>query len=434
MTTLSRRELLRRGAGLALATSAGSLVALDRLWTPPAHAGGLLRKGMSMSGSGALTIDGHPDDYRLWGNREYIRDLSGTKWVKIWVSWYDLQQELELPPQSRNESWRQLNTAPGGASWLRRLDHQIRAANDDRVGVIVGVMHDNPTWATGATGNDPVYPRKPASWHRPLDASVNSPWGWFIAYLCARYARGVAPNPIGPHALEPGEDASGYDPLFGNPEGAWMDALEVLNEPNYIAWPQEGIVDFTAEQIKSAATIAKTWRGPLVLVPGMVDFPDAPLSNDQGIIGTWWFDFTQGLLQKLKGFNPEVPMRWSHHNYRDVKLQDVPTRAERIIELLRASAWIPDPQPLWITESGINMGSSYQDPGAQLNQARVIERNFFRMMRVPEVFLWMQHGIHDKPGNNFHSGLRNDFVWGSGPGTERPAWYTWKELPGSPIV
>ena len=434
MTVLSRRELLKRGAGLALATGAGSLVSLDRLWTPAAAAGGLLRKGISLSGPGALTVDDHPDDYRLWGNREYIRDFSNTKWVKLWVSWYDLQQGLEFAPASRNDSWRQLNTAPDGAGWIRRLDRQIRAVNADRLGILLGVFHDNPTWATGATGPDPVYPRKPAAWHRPLDVSVESPWGWFIAYLCARYARGVPANPIGPHALEPGEDASGYNPLFGNPEGAVIDAIEIANEPNYIAWPQEGIIDFTAQMVESACAIAKTWRGPRVLVPGSVDFPDAPYSNDQGIIGTWWYEFTQGLLAALDGFRPEVPVAWSHHNYRDVKLQEIPTRTERMLELLRASGWVDDPQPLWLTESGINMGSSYQNPAAQLNQARVIERNFFRMMRLPEVFVWMQHGIHDKPGNTFHSGLRNDFVYGSGPGTPRPAWYTWRELPGSPIM
>ena len=50
-----------------------------------------------MGGPGTLRQEGHPDDYRLWGNREYIRD-SETTWVKLWVSWYELQQELGAAP------------------------------------------------------------------------------------------------------------------------------------------------------------------------------------------------------------------------------------------------------------------------------------------------------------------------------------------------
>lgn len=94
--SLSRRQFLIGAGGLAAAAAAGGFASVERL---SHHSAGVspaaesLRKCISLGGPGPLRQDDHPDDYRLWGNREYIRDLSGTAWVKLWVSWYDLQQE-----------------------------------------------------------------------------------------------------------------------------------------------------------------------------------------------------------------------------------------------------------------------------------------------------------------------------------------------------
>ena len=52
------------------------------------------------------------------------------------------------------------------------------------------------------------------------------------------------------------------------------------------------------------------------------------------------------------------------------------------------------------------------------------------MRRLGDVFMWTQHTISDKAGNDFRSGLRDDFVEGQGPGPTRPAWQTWRSLPG----
>ena len=60
-----------------------------------------MRKCISLGGPGPLRKDDDPDDYRLWGNRELIL-ASDTTWVKLWVSWQDLQGELETPPASRS--------------------------------------------------------------------------------------------------------------------------------------------------------------------------------------------------------------------------------------------------------------------------------------------------------------------------------------------
>jgi hypothetical protein len=418
--TLSRRQLLARGGRLAAATATTGLWSLDRL-AGVAPAAEPLRKCISLGGPGSLRIEGHPDDYLLWGNRHYIRDLSGTTWVKLWVSWFDLQQELGVRPADRSASWRHLNGAPGGQSWLRRLDRQVRAVNDDGLGAILSIYHAFPTWAGGATGPDPVDPRRPAEQKLPLDLSPDGPWGWFVAHLLARYRRSAAPSPTGPHDTAP--------PFFGNPDGASIDALEICNEPNHLAWPQEGVAEATAQMIRSATALSATWAGTRILAPATSDFPDSTTRNSRGIRGTVWSDFTLGVLEALRGFRSPVELRWSHHNYRDVRLGT--NRAADVLAMLRGAGWPGDDAPLWLTEGGLNLGSDAADPALRRFQARAIERSFRRMMGLDGVYMWTQHTISDKAGNDFRSGLRDDFVWGRGPGRARRAWQTWRELPGA---
>jgi len=427
---LSRRQLIVRGGRLAIASAAGGLWSLER----PAGAiegGDGLRKCISLGGPGPLRQDAHPDDYRLWGNREYIRDASGTRWVKLWVSWYDLQQELGLPPVSRAGSWRHLNGAPGGQAWLRRLDGQVRAANDDRLGVILSIYHAYPTWASAATGPDPADPARPAEQKLPIDVSPDGPWGWFVAYLIARYRKGSRPNPFGPEGA-PTEIASGHDPLFGNPDGAAIDALEICNEPNHLGWPQEGVVATTAQMIRSATQLSAAWGRTPILAPATSDFPDSTERSRRGLKATGWSDFTLGVLEGLAGYRPTVPVRWSHHNYRDVRLGT--SRAEDVLAMLHGARWRSDVAPLWLTEGGMNLGRRADNPAARRLQARAIERSFAETAALGDVYLWTQHTISDKPGNDFKSGLRDDFRWGRGPGRERPAWSAWRDLRGAPTA
>src|SRR3954464_2458420 len=100
---------------LALALFAGAASAADPL-----------PKAISMSGPQPLREDNHPNDYRSWGNRQYFKD-SHTGWVKLWVSWYDLQQAYAAT--NRDSSWKNLTSSATSSSYLRRLDGQIRAAN-----------------------------------------------------------------------------------------------------------------------------------------------------------------------------------------------------------------------------------------------------------------------------------------------------------------
>src|SRR3954452_2803487 len=184
-----------------------------------AQAADPLPKAISMSGPQPLREDNHPNDYRYWGNRQYFRD-SHTGWVKLWVSWYDLQQGYVAT--TRDGSWNNLTGSATGSAYLRRLDGQIRAANDDHVGVIVTVYQAFPTWATGATGSDPLSSKGPER-KLPTNLSTTGPWAWFIGYLSARY--NGAYNASGPHKPAKRETTSAW---YGNPSSARMDALEIL--------------------------------------------------------------------------------------------------------------------------------------------------------------------------------------------------------------
>lgn len=404
---LTRRAFLARAGRIGAAAGVAGFIVLDPLGGSDTAAG-RLRKCVSLGGPGPLRQDGHPDDYRLWGNREYIRDLSGSTWVKLWVSWYDLQEELGTQPASRASSWRHLDTAPGGQSWLRRLDGQARAANDDGLGVILSVHHTHPTWSSGATGPSPVDPAKTAAQKLPLDISTDGPWAWFVGYLLARYRPRAAVNP----------------------DGASIDALEICNEPNYLAWPQEGIALAVAQMIRSATALSASSGGTPILAPATSDFPDSTRRTPAGVRDTVWSEFTSGVLAALRGYRSPVPLRWSHHNYREVRFAD--SRTIDALSMLRGSGWSSDVAPLWLTEGGLNMGSKVEEPGEREFQASAIERSFSDALGLADVYLWTQHTITDKPGNSFKSGLRDDFAPGRGPGGRRPSWYAWRGLPGAP--
>ena len=430
---IRRRELLEgaaRGAGwLGLAPFALELPGGDSPLLSPVREP--LRKCISLGGFGPLTVpDGHPNDYRLYGNREYIRDVSGTRWVKLWVSWAHLQEELE--PTSREHSWAHLNTAPAGEAALRRLDRQVRAINDDSrrvggMGVIVTLYHAYPTWSSGALPGDPARQGKSLETRVPDDVSADSPWAWFVSHLLARYRRGAPANPSGPSVSG---DGRALRP--GNPDGAWIDALEICNEPNLVLWPQRDIHRKVAKMIRTATRLTVALGGPALLAPATSDFPDHPHETP---VATDWRTFSRRLLAELDGFRPHgAYVGWSHHNFLDVK-EEVGgrrSRARGVVDLLYRRNWRGGgDRRLWLTEGGYDL---YPDQAAleeRLAQARKIRRNFAEMQAVPGVWMWTQHTICDVPWVLFKSGLRDDFVPGLGPGPGRPAYDAWASLPGS---
>ena len=394
------------------------IAALAFLAAGAAQAADPLPKAISMSGPQPLREDNHPNDYRYWGNRQYFRD-SHTGWVKLWVSWYDLQQGYT--PVSRDDAWNNLTGSAIGSAYLQRLDGQVRAANDDGVKVMVTVYQAFPTWATGATASDPLSSKGPER-RLPKNLSASGPWAWFVGYLSARY--NGAYNATGPHKPVRKETTSAY---YGNASRAKVDALEVVNEPNTLYRPMDNIAGATATMMRTAATMSSQWGKQTIVGPATSDSPD-PGAGRAGV-SMDWRTFTSQLLTALAGWHPGVPVKWSQHNYKDVKYEDpaATSRAKQTIDLLATGGW--PGHELWLTEGGYNLGGSWPDPAARDAQAAKIQKSYDAMKTLPEVTMWTQHGINDVATNSFKSGLRDDFNYDlPGPGSARPAWSTWLGL------
>ncbi len=418
---LTRRRLLQHGGTLA----AGSLAARALpAWAQPVPPTPALRKCLSLAGHHYMLVpDGDVNDYRLWGNREYIRS-SGTSWVKLWVPWGVLQEGFR--PRSRAESWAQLGVAPAGEAALHRLDRQVRAANDDGVGVML-TLTTHPTWSGDAHLADRERGRKPLDAKLGADVGPDSPWAWFVGYVLARYRKGAPPNPYGPREpLLSGVGVGGFDGAAGNPYGAYADAVEICNEPNQIVWPLSGLPERVATMITTAVALSDAVGGAPIIAPGTSD-TDAAGKPDR----LNWREFTIEVLAALGGRRFGERFGWSHHNYNDTRegLPAARTRAAEALRLVRASG-VGDGR-LWLTESGLDLYPRQGDPAAQDEQARLIERNFSEMATLPGVHMWTQHVINDVPQNNFKSGLRADFtVQPAAPGRRAPRGRRWSALPG----
>ena len=239
-------------------------------------------------------------------------------------------------------SWSQLNKAPSGQSWLRRLDRQLRAANDDGVGVDPDRSFMSfPTWSNGARGRDPVGAQEACpSRSCPIDLSPDGPWGWFVGYLSARYEQGVDRNPEGPTAPGPGSSGKG-----GNPDGAWVDALEICNEPNLLYWPQEKAARAVVQMVIRSADrdLRSLSAGTAILAPGdlRLSGPTTCGTSAASSPSEWRRLHASDVLEGLAGFTPRVDVHWSHHNFSDVNRLKSPSRAEQVVEsACRKRDWV----------------------------------------------------------------------------------------------
>lgn len=391
-----------------------------------------MRKLISLGGSTALP-ELVINDYLRLSNRADIL-ATGTKWVRIWVSWHDLAQKYG-PPSSLAQSWAQLNAGVPGypasdRAGLRRIDAQIRRANADGLGVILVVEHAFPLWT-----NPPTTPPrgKAPEWRPPKDVTVNSPFGWFIGHLCARYKPNLPRNPKGPQPGGP----------FGNPDAAYINALEVCNEPNQFWWPHyERSINRTsctaALMLQTAEEYAFATRWPPLLGPGTAD-------TSRGLPNQLPYDqFTREVLGLLQNWRPRVFVGWSHHNYADIASYST-KRVARVRDLLEQKRW--HDSRIWITEGGYDRRRSNtgtNTPEAERAQARHILETWkkyqafsdanARAGRKGVIYTFAQHPINDQTCNVFKSGLRKE-VNCAKPTTippKRCAYDTWHTLKDQP--
>jgi hypothetical protein len=390
-------------------------------------------KGVSLIG------DVNPYDDAL-AVRPYL--LSGprpTEVVTLWVVWPELQPHRP-EPQTLAASFAQLSDPNGpAAAKIAQIDAQIARANADGRRTGLTIYQGFPDWTHPSVGcldprlsrdvGGPGYPgagRLNAGAHVPDDRSEDGPWAWFVAWCCARWA-----DTGGVRTSGPGRDGA----AVGNPQGARLDWLQPMNEPNLAWWPQSSplypdgtIASAVAEMMRSAAAVAARYRngaatprGPELLMPNTADVVTAESS-----FGTPWRDFTRGVLAQLAGWQPPTPVGWSQHNYFDVKYGVQREgegrglwRAEEAIALLREGGW-PDPA-LWLTEGGYQFGvratemehvylvdaaktADRRSADVFAEQVRQLRENWEAMERLP-VRLWSQYLVNDKDVR-FQSSLR----------------------------
>lgn len=460
---LTRRDVLRRTAG-----AAGAALLLDALPAgaqtptaaqpaPVAPAVTLpserMLKGVSLIGD----VNPYSDDYAV---RPYL--LGGprpTEVVSLWIVWPEVQP-FRPDPQTLAQSFAQLSDPAGPAyAKIAALDAQIALANADGRRVGLTLYQGFPDWTHPSVGcldprmergqGGPGYPGQGKLGNGafvPDDRGEDGPWAWFVAWCCARWA-----DTGGVRSAGPGRGGA----TAGNPQGARIDWLQPLNEPNLVWWPQRDdrypdgtIASAVAEMMRSAAAVAARYRngaatprGPELLMPNTAD-----VVGDDSDHGTHWREFTQSLVAQLAGWQPQTPVGWSQHNYADVKygVQTGPGsgrwRAEEAIELLGAGGW-PDPA-LWLTEGGYQFGvtetaplvwvvdpQKTADPGSAdvfAEQVAKLTENWDAMARLP-VRLWSQYLVNDKDVR-FQSGLRGPVRGGVPFDPPYPAYALWPTL------
>jgi hypothetical protein len=285
-------------------------------------------------------------------NRNRFVDTA-TPWVRLWADWSQAQPVAALAPD------------------LSSLDADVALAKADGLRVMITAWRVAP-WAAAPGSGDPTF-------RVPVDLSPAGAWARWIELLVTRYAGRI-------------------------------DALEIVNEPNFQLAPQEGIDTAVATMMETASAIAARHPGaPLLVGPATADVDG-------------YEDFTRAVLARLdeRGFRPGPGFAWSHHNYKDV--EEERTGAENGVARVRAvlrERW-SGYSGLLITESGARVDKA----GGLLQQADLIERNARRMLLGPEgegVEMLCQYLFVTDA--NYDSGLCDVY------GVPRPAYYAWSRLP-----
>ena len=265
-------------------------------------------------------------------------------------------------------------------------------------------------------------PRRALEYRLP-DADPYGPdsaWAAFFGFLYERY-----------HA---GQRAS----------GRWVDAFELVNEPNLQLWPQTGaapgadpfergervIVPAVAQLLRTAQGISGRFgHSTLMLAPSISDSDTA-----SSRLYTRYDEFVPALLTACAaiGYVPHQRQAWSHHNYTDVEKRRLPTRTQ-VIRGLLAGRWAGEGgrfnPTVYVTEGGARVDRMPdlfpgEDPLAA--QARCLREAWALMDDDDEgagVAMFAQYLIHADP--NYDTGLLEAF-----PSTvRRPAYDAWKAFP-----
>jgi hypothetical protein len=333
-----------------------------------------LRRLLDM-GPNATIWPGSPGDLRFHDNRQILRDTRSS-WVRLWVDWPRLQPDAAFALD---------DPANPGAPYLQVLDEQIAIANAEGVRVLLVVYRIAP-WANGTAelvgrrGTDEEISFQywdriaPRSWERYLregrDPARYTPSRRQLEFR-------TPPEGFGPDTAWARWFAALYDRyhLGRRGEGPYAHGFELVNEPNWLTWPQRtppapGTNPFfrtgfaapqrAAEMSTTARAIAAARGDTTLLLHGSLAD-----SAGEGRRVTAWEEFLPVYLGALdaRGFAATQHDVFAHHSYTDIERRSTDTRVQRVRELLRGrwTGYAEGEGPtVFITEGGARVSRMRQ--------------------------------------------------------------------------
>jgi len=270
---------------------------------------------------------------------------TGTVWVKFWM-------DLTAFFPSENS----VNSA-----LFDGLEEQLIAARNNGLAIIL-TLWKYPPWMNGLSGTTTGQFQqgdKTAAMRIPDDVSTTSIWASMITCILTAYSTGSSTP---------------------RRSGAYIDVLEICNEPNGMYWPQSTPAGLRTAgckvgQMMQTALIISSWFGnqaTAIAGPGAVDYKNegSPDGMNWNTPGSWAdvdhtdaVKFSQDVVASFTsvGFVPGTRAVFTMHNHTDIELQR--TYVAKVRELALRGSWagwpyanVNDPH-LWITEGGLTDGA-----------------------------------------------------------------------------
>jgi hypothetical protein len=376
---------------------------------------------------------------------------TGTRYVRMWVPWFQIQQFADPPGQGANS----------GSAWrIAFLDDEIAQANADGVRVIL-VSWGFPQWTNGTSGYPldtpadynygvvgtgagtpdsstsyigpwdrmsqtdwnnwrnfgvPPVSRSSLLFKFPVDQGTTGPWGGWIRWLIDRY-RG------------------------NNPRGARIFGLEILNEANgFMLWPQQTAASggtvadrfnqtspnqcAVANMINSASAISQGYGNPCFLMyPATADTPNTTRRL------TAYNTFTSNLMNLFQsaGNMGNGSHIWTQHNYLDIEDAIAYPRSRVARDILTQQGFGGHPE-LWITEGGYRFRSARLAGKTEVDQA-VNTNDAFHRVYDPDgtrIGMFTNYGDYGEVNAEADCGLRAPQPSG---GAQRTVYAIWAKFP-----
>jgi hypothetical protein len=400
-----------------------------------------LRKAIAFGASGMIE-PGSAQDYRTGRNREWVLGTK-TRWVRIWCDWPSL-----YPQKGQVHSVR-----------LSALDDQIARAKRDGLAIIL-TLNRFPTWANGTAAltdaqlaatmpdrrrrDESDLDAKPLVYRYPENVGPGSDWAQWMEFVATRYSKNNSRRPN---------------------KGAWIDALEIMNEPNHEWWPQQAPSTTTdpwaqasvivhrvvARMMQTAKGVnAKLGGEPAIMAPAQAD------DWSSLRVQTRYRAFADRVMLELValGVTPGPRFMWTHHNYGDVGYDagagttspDAATNAARYtnraadMRALLVGRWAGWPNgdaanpQIFITEGGALLSRIASTWGVtdytqqRLKQADLLKRSWARMSsntgEGAGIAMVSNLMLYSHPW--FETGLAEPYEYGGAP---RPSLDTWGSFP-----